>query len=94
MIIGMDYINKYNLHVDVQNQLVSIDYNNTIALLPFDKDYDHIKVPVTSVNTVHIPVVSKLKVEFNYSTIAQLFNYWHFIINVFQNTLPKGFRVS
>ena len=55
MIIGMDYINKYNLHVDVQNQLVSIDYNNTIALLPFDKDYDHIKVPVTSVNTVHIP---------------------------------------
>ena len=55
MIIGMDYINKYNLHVDVQNQLVSIDYNNTIALLPFDKDYDHIKAPVTSVNTVHIP---------------------------------------
>ena len=42
-------------------------------------------------------VVSKLKVEFNYSTIQlllQLFNYWHFIINVFQNTLPKSFRVS
>ena len=42
-------------------------------------------------------VVSKLKVEFNYSTIQlllQLFNYWHFIINVFQKSLPRGFRVS
>ena len=45
--------------------------------------------------------MSKLKVEFNYSTIASTIQLLsakgqkkHFIINVFQKTLPKGFRVS
>ena len=38
--------------------------------------------------------MSKLKVEFNYSTIASTIQLFDFIINVLQNTLPKGFRVS
>ncbi|CAF5181057.1 unnamed protein product, partial [Rotaria magnacalcarata] len=30
MIIGMDYINKYNLNINVKKQIVSIDYKNHI----------------------------------------------------------------
>ncbi|CAF4546275.1 unnamed protein product, partial [Rotaria magnacalcarata] len=63
MILGMDYINKYNLHVDIQQQLVSIEHKNTIAILPFDKHRNHIKIPVTTTKTVYItPNSSQVRV--------------------------------
>lgn len=45
LILGMDYINKYNLSIDVKQQVVSIDYNFTVLSMPLDQDHAPRTIP-------------------------------------------------
>ncbi|CAF4545912.1 unnamed protein product, partial [Rotaria sp. Silwood2] len=38
MILGMDYINKYNLNIDVKQQTTAIEYNNRILAMNIEQD--------------------------------------------------------
>ena len=56
MIIGMDYINLYDLSIDVKRQTISIDHNNQVFTMNMDKDYELRRIPVTlSKSTVILP---------------------------------------
>ncbi|CAF1281573.1 unnamed protein product [Rotaria magnacalcarata] len=59
MIIGMDYINKYNLNIDVKKQIVIIQSNNRLIVVPIVNQYKSIKIPVVSSTTVSLPPNSK-----------------------------------
>lgn len=48
IILGMDYINNYNLNLNVQNQTISIDHEHHIATLPLDSDNRTKSTPVIS----------------------------------------------
>jgi hypothetical protein len=54
MILDMDYINKYNLNIDVKQQIISIEYNNHILTTNIDKDFELHKIPVTSSKSIYI----------------------------------------
>ena len=58
MILGMNYINKYNLNIDVKQQNISIEYNNRILTMNMDKDFEPHKIPVTSSKPIFIPPFS------------------------------------
>ncbi|CAF3349874.1 unnamed protein product [Rotaria sp. Silwood1] len=55
MILGMDYINKYNLNIDVKQQTIAIEYNNRILTMNIDQDFELHKIPVTSSKAIYIP---------------------------------------
>jgi hypothetical protein len=55
MIIGMDYINKYNLTMDIIRQTISITNNNHISTMKIDKDYSLRRLPVISSKSMVIP---------------------------------------
>ncbi|CAF4571802.1 unnamed protein product, partial [Rotaria magnacalcarata] len=59
MIIGMDYINKYNLNINVKKQIVTIESDNRHIVVPIVNGYKPIKIPVVSSNTVLLPPHSK-----------------------------------
>ena len=46
MIIGMDYINQYNMTIDVKKQIVTIDLNNQRIPVPILNVTNSIKIPV------------------------------------------------
>ncbi|CAF4014169.1 unnamed protein product [Rotaria sordida] len=48
MILDTDYINMYNLNIEIKQQIVSIKYKNHIYTMSIDKDFESIKIPVTS----------------------------------------------
>ncbi|CAF1172496.1 unnamed protein product [Didymodactylos carnosus] len=54
MIIGMDYINRYNLNINIKQQTISIDNNKHKAQMVIDKDFDTQIFPVTLSKSVHI----------------------------------------
>jgi predicted aspartyl protease len=58
MILGMDYINKYNLNIDIKRQNISIEYSNRILTMHVDKDYEVQRIPVTSAKQTYIPPYS------------------------------------
>ena len=58
MILGMDYINRYNLAFDVKNQSISIEYCNKLLKTKIDSDYELHKISVTSSKSVYIPPYS------------------------------------
>ena len=58
MILGMDYINQYNLAFDVKNQSISIEYRNKLLRMKIDSDYELHKIPVTSSKSVYVPPYS------------------------------------
>lgn len=55
MILGMDYINSYNLNVNVKEQTISIEHQNRIFTINIDQDYDLPKIPVTTSKSISIP---------------------------------------
>ncbi|CAF2792588.1 unnamed protein product [Rotaria sp. Silwood2] len=55
MILGMDYINKYNLNIDVKQQTIAIESNNRILTMNIDQDFELHKIPVTSSKAIYIP---------------------------------------
>jgi hypothetical protein len=55
MIIGMDYINKYNLNINVIQQSISITYHNRILTMKMDTDFEVHKIPVTSSQLIYVP---------------------------------------
>ncbi|CAF4098557.1 unnamed protein product [Rotaria sp. Silwood2] len=54
MIIGMDYINLYNLNINIEQQTVSIENNNRIFTKNIDKDYELRQIPVTTSQSIFI----------------------------------------
>jgi hypothetical protein len=54
IILGMDYINRYNLSFDVQQQTVSIKYHNRLLTMNIDSDYKLSKIPVKSAKSICI----------------------------------------
>ncbi|CAM4874461.1 unnamed protein product [Rotaria socialis] len=63
MIIGMDFINRYNLSIDVKKQLVSIEVRNQRILIPIVNVMKSIKIPVISSNTILLPSNSTRKIS-------------------------------
>ena len=55
IILGMDFMNLYNLTIDIKHRQLSIDCNNRLLTVPFDSDYGIEKVPVISTQSVYIP---------------------------------------
>ncbi|CAF5066699.1 unnamed protein product [Rotaria magnacalcarata] len=63
MIIGMDFINRYNLSIDVKKQLVSIEVRNQRILVLIVNVIKSIKIPVISSNTILLPSNSTRKIS-------------------------------
>ncbi|CAF4570017.1 unnamed protein product, partial [Rotaria socialis] len=63
MIIGMDFINRYNLSIDVKKQLVCIEVRNQRILVPIVNVMKSIKIPVISSNTILLPSNSTRKIS-------------------------------
>ena len=59
MIIGMDYINLYNLSINVKQQTVSIEHNQRIFSMNIDRDLTSHRIPVVCSQIVHIPPHSR-----------------------------------
>jgi hypothetical protein len=55
MIIGMDYINSYNLNIDVKHQKISIEKDDQLWTMDIDREYDLRRIPVTLSQSMHIP---------------------------------------
>ncbi|CAF2007476.1 unnamed protein product [Rotaria magnacalcarata] len=62
MIIGMDYINKYNLNINVQKQIVTVQAHNHHVVVPIVNQTKSIKIPVISSNTVLVSFNSVRKI--------------------------------
>ena len=56
MIIGMDFINKYNMNIDVKNQIVTLDSNNQRIVVLIVRPINFIKLPVISSDSVILPL--------------------------------------
>ncbi|CAF4012737.1 unnamed protein product [Rotaria sp. Silwood1] len=52
MIIGMDYINKYKMNINVQKQIVTIQLHNHHIVVPIVNVTKSIRIPVISSTTV------------------------------------------
>jgi hypothetical protein len=59
MIIGMDYINKYNLNINIIRQTLSIQNNNHTFTMNIDKGCGLSRIPVTTSQSILIPAYSK-----------------------------------
>ncbi|CAF1023351.1 unnamed protein product [Rotaria magnacalcarata] len=59
MIIGMDYINKYNLNINVKRQVITIESNQSLVEVPIIRPTKSIKIPVFSSNTISFTPYSK-----------------------------------
>ena len=62
IIIGMDYINQYNMTIDVKKQIVTIELNNQRIPVPILNVTNSIKIPVIASNTIFLPSYSKRKI--------------------------------
>ncbi|CAF4246300.1 unnamed protein product [Rotaria sp. Silwood2] len=59
MIIGMDYINKYNLNINVKRQTITIESNHKLVEVPIIRQTKSVKIPVFSSNTISFSPYSK-----------------------------------
>ncbi|CAF1322672.1 unnamed protein product [Didymodactylos carnosus] len=55
IILGMDYINRYNLNIDIKNQTITIETNNKTWLINIDKDTKPEILPVMLAKSVNLP---------------------------------------
>ncbi|CAF1045757.1 unnamed protein product, partial [Rotaria magnacalcarata] len=62
MIIGMDYINKYNMNINVQKQIVTIQLHNHQIVVPIVSVTKSVKIPVISSTTVLLSSNSARKI--------------------------------
>ncbi|CAF2061710.1 unnamed protein product [Rotaria magnacalcarata] len=95
MIIGMDYINKYNLNINVKKQIVSIDYKNHIYVMLIDKHFKSIKIPVSSSKPLFIPPNSfrTTQVSIPVSSIcSSFFPQFHLPHNKFISVIDKHLK--
>lgn len=59
MIIGMDYINVYNLNINVRHQTISIENNNRLFTMNMDREYELRRIPVILSKSTFVPPRSK-----------------------------------
>jgi hypothetical protein len=55
LILGMDYINKYNLSIDVKQQVVSIDFHSIVLSMPLDQDHAPRTIPAIIRQSSYLP---------------------------------------
>ena len=55
IILGMDYINRYNLRIDVKHQVVSIEDNQEVFSMPMDPDQSSRIISATLDQSIYIP---------------------------------------
>ena len=63
MIIGMDYINKYNMNINVKKQIVTLELLNQRIVVPIVNAMKSIKIPVVSSNSLVLPPRSIQKIS-------------------------------
>lgn len=75
LILGMDYINKYNLSIDVKRQVVSIDYNFTVLSMPLDQDHAPRTIPAIIRQSVSLPShgASSIRISLPPNSLLPLF---------------------
>ncbi|CAF1173912.1 unnamed protein product, partial [Rotaria magnacalcarata] len=54
IIIGMDYINRYNMSINVKKQTVHLESHNRHAVVPIINPTKSIKIPVISCSTISL----------------------------------------
>ena len=59
----MDYINLYNLSINVKHQTISIEHHNRILTVNVDPDNQIQKIPVTSARSIFIPPYSMRSIQ-------------------------------
>jgi len=55
IILGMDYINKYNLSFDVKHQTITVESRARLLVMNIDPDYTFSKIPVVSSKSIRVP---------------------------------------
>ena len=63
MIVGMDFINKYNMNINVMQQIVTIELNNQRTIVPIVNEINVTKIPVVSSNNVVISPYATRKIS-------------------------------
>ena len=58
IILGMDYINAFNLSINVKSQTISIEHQQRVLTMKIDSDDKLTRIPVTSVHPLTIPPYS------------------------------------
>ena len=58
IILGMDYINAFNLSINVKRQTISIEHQKRVLTMKIDSDDNLPRIPVTSVQPMTIPPYS------------------------------------
>ena len=55
IILGMDYMNLYNLTISIKHQQISIHHKRRLLTVNFDSEYDVKRVHVISTQSIYIP---------------------------------------
>ena len=63
MIVGMDFINKYNMNINVMQQIVTLELNNQRTIVPIVNEINVTKIPVVSSNNVVISPYATRKIS-------------------------------
>ena len=63
MIVGTDFINKYNMNINVMQQIVTLELNNQQTIVPTVNEISVTKIPVVSSNNVVISPYSTRKIS-------------------------------
>lgn len=76
IILGMDYINSFNLSINVKRQTISIEHQKRVLTMKIDSDDKLPRIPVTSVQPMTIPPYSTrfTRVSIPLSTICSSLN--------------------
>ncbi|CAF4190956.1 unnamed protein product [Rotaria sp. Silwood2] len=63
VILGMDYINLYNLGINVKHQTISIEHENRLLIMPIDLESEVQMIRVVSLKSIYIPAYSTRSIE-------------------------------
>ncbi|CAF3506519.1 unnamed protein product [Rotaria socialis] len=93
MIIGMNYINKYNLNINVAQQTISIIHNNHVSSMNMDTDFELHRIPVNISKPIQIPPRSNrsAQVSIPISSISSPFVPSPFVRNTYALSTPYTF---
>ncbi|CAF4479625.1 unnamed protein product, partial [Didymodactylos carnosus] len=61
-LLGMDYINKYKLKLDMAEHTVSIRTNRTITTISINQQPEELRLPVRLINSVIVPPLQEVSV--------------------------------
>ncbi|CAF4452773.1 unnamed protein product, partial [Rotaria magnacalcarata] len=93
MIIGMNYINKYNLNINIAQQTISIIHNNHVSSMNMDTDFELHRIPANISKPIQIPPRSNrsAQVSIPISSISSPFVPNPFVRNTYALSTPYTF---